>query len=193
MARTLAGTGASVSLGIALGLALPAFGAAVLDPSKPAFHCVSVGALTSACLALARERRFRAAAAVAATLAPFLVSSAWPGGAVAALRAGLGGAVLGAGVFLSAVVFDALAESGYRFLKFLATGPLVGGAYLAATPVAGLGASHGARIAAAIWLNTLLGIVIGDGAGFGVEIVDLLAESGQPGKGAQTASPSPPA
>ena len=73
-----------------------------------------------------------------------------------------------------ALIFDRLAERNYRFGKFLLVGPLLGGVYLAATPVAGLGAHGPQAVLRSLLLNTLLGIVIGDGVGLGVELADLL-------------------
>ena len=82
--------------------------------------------------------------------------------------------VVGAGVFLAALIFDRLAALGYSVGKFLLLGPLVGAVYLASTPLAGLSNVLDLDVVTTMWLFTYLGIVIGDGAGFGVEVVDLL-------------------
>ena len=78
------------------------------------------------------------------------------------------------GICLVCAIYDRLAAMGFWFFKFLIIGPLLGGIYLAAGPLAGLASGRPETIPAALWLNGLLGIVIGDGVALGVELIELL-------------------
>jgi hypothetical protein len=60
------------------------------------------------------------------------------------------------------------------FGKFLILGPLIGGLYLALTPLVEF---HALTSSSVMWIlleHVLLGVVIGDGAGLGVEVAELL-------------------
>jgi len=191
LAAVAAGTTGSVALGIALGALLPPFGIEVFDPGQPASQCVSIGFITTACLVLFRTGRPRVAVLIALMLPAFFAASAWPRGTGAAVASAAAGGALGGALVCLAAAFDALADAGYRFGKFLVAGPLVGGAYLAITPLAALGEPHGGRLIASMVFNTLLGIVIGDGAALGVEAAEAAFGPGR-GPGPRDGSALPP-
>ncbi len=190
--RFTAGLAGSVLVGAVVSAFVPAFREGLLDPRQPYFQVVSLGALAAAMLALVRARHARRALELGAAFALLAGWSAWHGWAVAArvslaarsahaATSVLRGAVIAGGIFLAAELYDALAEEGYRLGKFLVTGPLVGGALWAATPVAALGYSAAPALAEVLWVNALLGVVIGDGVGFGVEILELLPRESRGG------------
>jgi len=81
--------------------------------------------------------------------------------------------VLAIGILLIALIWELLAHRGVRFGKFLLSGPLLGGIYLAAAPVTFLQGNSPHSMMRSLLLTFFLGIVIGDGVGLGVEIVEL--------------------
>ena len=96
----------------------------------------------------------------------------WLPASLSLLRTG----ILAGGVLLVAILYDLLAQEGYRFGKFLAVGPLLAGVYLAATAVAA--ATIAGPATRSLWLNLLLGVVIGDAVGLGLEISELTIAKG---------------
>ncbi len=154
---------------------LGAFRLAIFDPSVPAFHCVTIGPLLAALLALLRSDRAGMAVAVAAACAlarlGFVQSEGWAGP--------LAGACLVAGALVTSVLFDALARYGIRFGKFLVLGPLLAGLYVALTPLAELGHLVGSELQVTLLRWAFLGVLIGDATGLGVEVADLVA-AGKP-------------
>ena len=88
----------------------------------------------------------------------------------------LGGLALGLGVFAIALLYDALAERGWRFGKFLVLGPMLGLLQVALVPMA-----QTLELAPSVTFPQLLtafyvGVVVGDGAGFGAEALELAIE-----------------
>lgn len=88
----------------------------------------------------------------------------------------LGGLALGLGVFAIALLYDALAERGWRFGKFLVLGPMLGVLQVALVPMA-----QTLEFAPSVTFPQLLtafyvGVVVGDGAGFGAEALELAIE-----------------
>ena len=159
-------------LGAAGGLVLGylAFQQSIFRPDHPAFACVTVGMLTAGMLALVRLGLNAQALALALAYGAFLSSMSpatrWVSGAA--------GLLLGLGVFVVAVIFDELARIGFRFGKFLVVGPLLGGVFLAVAPLAEF---HDLLLFDAVrplLIQLLLGIIIGDGVGLGVELAELL-------------------
>lgn len=136
--------------------------------------CLIVSALVAGILSLVRGGHPRGALALVGAFGLLQLGQTWSQGPRAALVMVTWSIVVGAGVFLAALIFDRLAELGYSVGKFLLLGPLVGAVYLATTPLAGLSNVLDLDAVTTMWLFTYLGIVIGDGAGFGVEVVDLL-------------------
>jgi hypothetical protein len=82
-------------------------------------------------------------------------------------------------LILLALVYDALARQGFRIGKFVLMGPLLGGLYVAATPVTllqGTTTVDAEHSMTTLLLNCFLGIVIGDGVGLGAEIAELFLD-----------------
>jgi hypothetical protein len=186
--RLFAGASGSVLAGLLVDLALPGFGRGMLDPSGPAFQCISVGLPAAGVVALVRGRFPGLALALSALVAVPVSAGAWGSGAAAAIAAAGAGLAIGAGVFLTATLYDGLARHGFQVGKFLVIGPLLGGAYVAATPFWGLAGGSGLDLLRSFWLHAIVGLAIGDGVGFGVELAEILASSLGP-EAARTARP----
>jgi hypothetical protein len=63
-----------------------------------------------------------------------------------------------------------------RVGKFLLLGPALAGVYLAATPALTLWSVSTATVTRDLVANMFLGVVIGDGIGFGIEMIDLVLD-----------------
>lgn len=176
-------TVARIAAGWAASLAVGAFLAR--HPAVSFTPFFAVGALAAVVLALVRAERPRHALAITLLATGLQAGATWSGGgwpawrwdvAPTTLLRGLaaGGTVLvlGGAVFVAALFYAALAPA-YRFGKFLVVGPLVGGAYWCATPLGLLG-RPAVNAIEGMWVNALLGIVIGDVVAFAVEIVESL-------------------
>ncbi len=150
-----------------------AFGFLVLRFSHPASQCVLVGALASAIWAAVRLERHAPAVWLVVVFASLHTGANLGRGAAGALAVAAWSVAIGLGLYLVGLVYDRLARAGLVFGKFLVIGPLVGGLYAAATPLASLAAASTGSGVASLWRNTWLGIVLGDGAAFGVEAVEL--------------------
>ncbi len=154
---------------------LAVFRLAIFDVDAPAFHCMTIGPLVAALLALLRSDRAGFAVAVAAAFAllrlGFVQSEGWTRPAA--------GACLVAGAFVVCLIFDLLARYGIRLGKFLILGPLLAGLYVAVTPLAEAGRLVGAELHATFLRWAFLGVLIGDATGFGVELADLAAGAGR--------------
>ena len=151
---------------------LLAFGFAAFVPGRPPFLAVTVGVLVAGVFAAVRTAKTAGAVAlVTGWAALHLGASLEAGWPAVVVRPGwcLG---IGFAACLAAVVFHQLAERGYRFGKFLITGPMMGGFWMAATPIFLLGGEAHERLLAEFLMNAFLGLVVGDGAGFGVETAE---------------------
>jgi len=159
-----------LGLGVGLTIAYLVYREAIFDPQSPVFQCVTVGALIAGLLALLRTDRPRHALALAAGFAllrlGFVQSEGWMVAGAGVLQTG--------GVYLVALIFDLLARRGILFGKFLVLGPLLGGVYLATTPLAVFDRVTGAGLLPTLMRFVFLGLLIGDSVGFGVEVADLL-------------------
>lgn len=169
VARTLAAATGATAVAALL------FGRAVLTPGTLASQAPSHGLLGGAIFAFVRAGRPGAA----------LVLACVNGGVQGYLSTATGGRgwsdgflvlLVGCGMTVTAIVFDELARSGLRIGKFLVVGVLLGGVHLAIGPVQlllnrplGPGAGMGGLLATA-----MMGLLIGDGIGIGVELVELV-------------------
>jgi hypothetical protein len=162
---------AAGAAGAALAGAL-AFGKAVAVPGHPPFQAINAGLLVAGVIASVRASKAAAGLALVSgwTALHLGVSleSGWPA-VVASPFACLG---MGFAAFLAAAVYDDLARRGYALGKFLITGPMLAGFWIALTPAFLLGREPHERLVAEILRNAFLGLVIGDGAGFGVEAAE---------------------
>jgi hypothetical protein len=146
------------------------FRSAIVIPGTLAFQCISVGALTAGILSLVRVSRHGYALALIAVFGVLRLglveSRGW--------LMGISGFLLAGGIYLCAIIFDLIGRKGMMFGKFLILGPLIGGLYLALTPLVEF---HALTSSSVMWIlleHVLLGVVIGDGAGLGVEVAELL-------------------
>jgi hypothetical protein len=165
----------------------------VFDFKNPASQCVTMGALASAILALVRTSRHVQAVRLVGAFAVLQLGIWWSHGPFPAVGMAVWSAFVGLGMCLIALIFDRLAHMNVRLGKFLVAGPLLGGIYFAATPL--LSFVDPQDVLRALWMNAFLGIVIGDGTGLAVEIVELFVASAkaphaEPGK-ACAATPAP--
>jgi hypothetical protein len=153
----------------ALAAGLLVFRGQLFDPGGLPFQCVTVGALTAAMLALVRLSRpgsvLLLIAAFGLARYGFAESLGW--------LPGISGFLLAAGIFLVALIFDLLARGGLALGKFLLVGPLIGGIYLALTPITEFHALTSDDVTRTLMLRFLVGMILGDGAGLGVELVEL--------------------
>ena len=143
----------------------------ILEPGTLPFQCITVGALTAAMLALVRVSRHGAAWLL---VAAYGLAGYGFAGALGWLP-GTAGFLLAAGIYLVAVIFDLLARGGLVLGKFLIVGPLIGGLYLALTPVTDFHTLTSDDVMRTLMLRFLVGMILGDGAGLGVELADLPA------------------
>lgn len=159
-------------LGLGVGLIVPflIYRRSIFDPTSTLFQCVTVGVLAAGTLALLRSDRPRAALALTTAFAlmrlGFAQSAGWNVAVAGALQSG--------GVLVSALIFDLLARRGILFGKFLVLGPLLGGVFLAVTPLAVFHRSLGTDLFPTLMRHVFLGLLIGDTVGFGIEVADLL-------------------
>lgn len=143
-------------------------------PEEPIFQSLTVGALGAGTLALVAAARPGQALVLGATFGLVHLGYAFTHGWHRAVAEILRGFFLGGGTLIVAVIFDRLAELGFRFGKFLVVGPLMGGIYLAATALAFLGPHTYADGTVLLLKYVFVGFVIGDGLGLGIELVDLI-------------------
>jgi hypothetical protein len=142
-----------------------------LNPAALPFQCITVGALTAAMLTLVRISRHGAALLL---VVAFGLARYGFAGSVGWLP-GISGFLLAAGIYLVAVIFDLLARGGLVLGKFLLVGPLIGGIYLALTPFTDFYTLTSDDVTRTLMLRFLVGMILGDGAGLGVELADLPA------------------
>ena len=175
------GFGAGVTLG------LVAFGAAIFDPRLPYSQVVTVGSLLAAVLALRRGGAPGVAAFVAVGFTgwQFWIAHAQPWHRMVSHV--LFSGTLAVGILLIVALYDALHRQGVRIGKFLLLGPALAGVYLAATPALTLWTVSTGTVLRDLLANMFLGVVIGDGIAFGVEMVDLVLDRPR----AHGASPTP--
>ena len=180
-ARAFAGWAGAVGAGaLAFDIARTGHGGAgeglrwtVLTPGGPPFQCVALGAVAAFVLACVRARRPAWTVAVVSAWVALQTGLALDAGWPRVFAQPLWAAAIAVGLVAVAAVYDALADAGYRFGKFLVIGPLVSGLWVAATPAALFGGEATGRLLHEFLLNAFLGLVIGDGCAFGVEVAEL--------------------
>ncbi len=152
-----------------------AFRSGIFLPEMPSAQVFTTGALMAGVLTLTR---------IGKILPAMVLSAAWllyQGGATLGGRNGMTGTaahlawslVLVVGILLIAALWELLLQRGVHLGKCLLTGPLLGGVYLAAAPVTFLHSISPNTVMQSLLLTFFLGIVIGDGVGLGVELVEL--------------------
>lgn len=157
----------------------------VFLPGTRPFHCVTIGALAAGLFALVRTGRVRGALLLVVGFGFMQVGLSshlpWPR-MVTSLIANTFAA---GGIWVVAYIFDQLAERGLRIGKFLISGPLLGGVYLAITPLATWGMYTMRGTVTNLLANLWLGILIGNAVGLGIELAELVPglSGRQPPKG----------
>jgi hypothetical protein len=162
---------AGTATGIAVGWL--AFRDLLFDPRLAYSQVVTIGLLLAALLSLRRAGSPVVAFSVASL---FVAWQLWQAPSLGASRI-VGHvaftAVLAVGALACAALYEALLARGFRIGKFLILGPVLAGAYFAATPLLSLGEAGTAGVYRDLLANVFLGVVIGDGVALGVELVDL--------------------
>ena len=159
---------------------LIAFRGEVFDVTNPAFQCLPLGALGAAILALSRASRPGIALQLVAAFALVQFGATWQAGWFRATAQAAWSVAIGLGLWLVAAIYDQLARLHVRLGKFLVVGPLLGGVFFATTPLASLAAGEPDGVLRSLWWNAFLGIVLGDGLGAAVELVELFILPGRP-------------
>jgi hypothetical protein len=169
-----------------------AFRGDIFNIASPAFQCVTIGVLAAAILAMVRSGYTIGALRLVAAFALLQFGATWSSGPFPALAMAAWSASIGLGLFLASTFFDLLAQLGIRFGKFLVVGPTLGGIYFAATPLASFVAGEPQGVLRSLWWNAFLGIVIGDGIGAAVEVIELfLAPTPSDPRGVARVDPRP--
>ncbi len=152
-----------------------AFRSGIFHSDLPSAQVFTTGALMAGILTLTR---------IGKILPAVILSAAWllyQGGVALGGRNGMTGTaahlawslVLVIGILIIAVLWELLVQRGIHLGKCLLTGPLLGGVYLAAAPATFLHSISPNTVMRSLLLTFFLGIVIGDGVGLGVELVEL--------------------
>jgi hypothetical protein len=163
-------------MGGGVGLGLIAFRSTIFDARLPYNQVVTVGSLLAAVLALRRGGSPGGATFVAVGFGGWQLWTVLPLPWDRALSHVLFSVVLATGILLIAALYQTLHERGVRVGKFLLLGPALAGVYLAATPALTLWTVSTATVARDLVANMFLGVVIGDGIGFGLEMIDLVLD-----------------
>jgi hypothetical protein len=146
----------------------------MLDPTRPAFQCLSVGLVAALILALVRTGRASTCLAIAVSWSALVLGqSIGSGGGIGLIARPFWALAMAAGLFLAALLFDALAREGHRIGKFLVTAPFVSGFYVAAAPAVLAGGSA-TDVGREILMFALLGLLVGNGTALGVEAAEFL-------------------
>lgn len=167
LVRTAIGAACSIALGYLV------YGTDALDSQLPHFQVVTVGILMAAVVALWEGGAPRTSVLLVAAFAAQQVWTTVGQGWNKTLALGLWCVIVGLGLVHIGLIWTLLDRRGLRFGKGLIAGPLLAGVFFAATPAAALAAVSPAHAIRTLVGNLLLGVVIGDGVGLGIEIVDL--------------------
>lgn len=154
----------------AIGAGYVVFRMGVFRFDRPEFQCLTVGMLTAGIVTLMRSPRPGRAVVLAAAFALFKLGLIRTEGWIPAAS----GFVMAGGILLSAWIFDLLARRGMPFGKFLVLGPLLGGVFFAITPLAQFHTLTATGSMRTLLFNVLVGLVIGNGVGFGIELAELV-------------------
>lgn len=163
----------AVAMAGSVGAGWIAFQAGIFRFDLPSAQVFTTGALMAGVLTLTRIGKIVPAVCLSAAWVLFqagtVIRDSWFRIAMHAAWA----VVLAIGILLIALIWDLLARRGVLLGKFLLSGPLLGGIYTAAAPVTFLQGISPNSVMRSLLLTFFLGIVIGDGVGLGVELVEL--------------------
>ena len=161
--RFVAGVAGSIGAGLLV------FRLLVFNPGEPAFQCVTVGILCAAVLAAVRISWHGLALVFIIVFGLGRYGLSQTGGWLF----GLSGFLLGAGCYLLALIFDLLARRGLLLGKFVIMGLLLGGLFVALTPMVEFHSLTSNGAMRTLMLQLLVGLLVGDGVGLGVELAEL--------------------
>jgi len=151
-----------------------AFRTGIVRFDLPSAQVFTTGALMAGVLTLTRIGKIVPAVSLSAAWVLFQTGTVIRDGGFRVAIHATWSVVLAIGILLIAWIWELLAQRGVSLGKFLLTGPLLGGIYMAAAPVTFLGGISPNSVMRSLLLTFFLGIVIGDGVGLGVELVELL-------------------
>lgn len=139
----------------------------------PPIGCLASGALASGIFAFVRCGQPVQAVTLGAGVVSFHLAALWHEGPLRALTAAAGNLVEAGGIAAAAVVFHLWAERGIRFGKALLTGPMVAGAFAAAAPASLVGAPGDDTPLRPLLMGGMVGLIVGETVGFGLEAGEL--------------------
>ena len=157
-----------------------AFKAGIFRMDLPSAQVFTTGALMAGVLTLTRIGKFAPAVILSTAWVLFQAGTATSDSWTRVFMHAAWAVVLAIGVLLIALIWELLARRGVRIGKFLLSGPLLGGVYMAASPVMFLQGISPNSVMRSLLLTFFLGIVIGDGVGLGVELVELFRRPASP-------------
>jgi hypothetical protein len=150
-----------------------AFRASIFQPELPSFQVFTTGALMAGILTLTRIGRAPAAVVLGVGWILYQFGGVMNDGFFRMVSHTIWSVTLVTGIFIITLIWEFLAQRGFRLGKALLVGPLLGGVYVAAVPVTLLHGVSSSGVLSSMLLTLFLGIVIGDGVGIGVEIVEV--------------------
>jgi hypothetical protein len=157
-----------------------AFQAGIFRFDQPSAQVFTTGALMAGVLTLTRIGKIAPAVILSAAWVLFLAGTVTRDSWFRVFIQATWAVVLAIGILLIALIWELLARRGIRLGKFLLAGPLLGGIYMAASPVMFLQGISPNSVMRSLLLTFILGIVIGDGVGLGVELVELFRKPPAP-------------
>ncbi len=171
-ARAGAGTIAAWVLGWFL------FHGRMLTPERLEFQVITIGLLAAWIVSLVRVERVGWGVMTVVAFTVYQWASYSPIDTKRAIVQTAAAFFVATGLLLAGIVFDRLGKMGLPVGKFLVLGPLVGGMLLAVTPLTTLVNFGIPDIPRLLIENLFLGMVIGNGVGIGIELVEQIAFRG---------------
>ncbi len=150
-----------------------AFRSGIFQPELQSFQVFTTGALMAGILTLTRIGRAAAAVVLGVGWILYQFGGVMNDGFFRMVSHTIWSVTLVTGIFIITLIWEFLAQRGFRLGKALLVGPLLGGVYVAAVPVTLLHGVSSSGALRSMLLTLFLGIVIGDGVGIGVEIVEV--------------------
>jgi len=150
-----------------------AFRSGIFQPELPSFQVFTIGALMAGMLTLTRIGRTAAAVVLGVGWILYQFGAVMNDGFFQMVSRTIWSVTMVTGIFIITLIWEFLAQRGFRLGKALLVGPLLGGVYVAAVPVTLLNGVSSSGALRSMLLTLFLGIVIGDGVGIGVEIVEV--------------------
>lgn len=147
-------------------------------PERMEFQVITIGLLTAWIVSLVRAQRVGWGAMSVVAFTVYQWASYSPIDTKRAIVQTVAAFFVATGLLLAGIVFDRLGKMGLPVGKFLILGPMVGIMMLAVTPLATLVNVGVPDIPRLLIENLFLGMVIGNGVGIGIELVEQVAFRG---------------